>query len=201
MSQNSENQERAEMIWESHRRDDVLSTVRENEAAGDTLMVLRPLPNWTAEEYCRECAGLMNVKCFNAMVVDCQNLVMYLRTRFERDTALGAWKRRWAVLHQLCAGIFIDTRFVHTPFVRCEQELMYCRQKRDAIDANMEVAEADPELNCWFFGKPYTNLYLMRGSTHWTRVLEIEIRQRAAERNPIFAGLHNLKLFTVPPKD
>lgn len=33
----------------------------------------------------------MNVKCFDAMVVDGRNLAMYERNRFGRDTLLGAW--------------------------------------------------------------------------------------------------------------
>lgn len=87
------------------------------------------------------------------------------------------------------------------PFPRCEQELSYCRLLQVAIDAIMEVVTEDPELKCWFLDKPYTDVYLMRGGTHQTQVLELEARQKAAVRNPIFVWWHNLKMFAVSPKD
>lgn len=38
-------------------------------------------------------AILINLKFFDAMAIDDKNLVVYDGSRFERDTALGAWKR------------------------------------------------------------------------------------------------------------
>lgn len=61
-------------------------------------MDLSPMPQRNLDECRRECAGTMDVKLFNATVVDGKNLVVYDRGRFERDTAVGAWKRRWTVL-------------------------------------------------------------------------------------------------------
>lgn len=86
-------------------------------------------------------------------------------------------------------------------FVQREQKLTYCRPRRDAIDANVKVAEGDLELKCWFFEKPYSNMYLMGGDTHRKRALEFEIRHRASVPSPIFVGWHNLKMLGVPPKD
>lgn len=76
-----------------------------------------------------------------------------------------------------------------------------CRRLRDALDADMEVTEGAPDLQCWFFNKPYTDLYLMHGGTHKTRASKFEIRQRTAVRNPVFVGWHNLEMFAVPPRD
>lgn len=42
----------------------------------------------------------------------------------------------------------MDTRFVYMLFVRYEQKLFYCRRLQDAIDANMNVAEGDQEVQC-----------------------------------------------------
>lgn len=41
----------------------------------------------------------------------------------------------------------------------------------------------------------------MRGGTHRTWALEIEIRHRTAERKPIFVGWRNLEMFPVTSKD
>lgn len=71
----------------------------------------------------------------------------------------------------------------------------------DATDTNMKVAERNLEIDCWFFEKPHTNLYLMRGAPHRTRALELENRHRTAVRNPIFEGWHSLEMFAVPQKD
>lgn len=56
-------------------------------------MDLTPLPNYTFDQYCRECAGIIDVKNSDAMTADNKNLVVYDLSRFKRDTALRAWKR------------------------------------------------------------------------------------------------------------
>lgn len=48
----------------------------------------------TLDEYCPECAGLMDLKSFDTLVRDDKNLVIYSRNRFGWDAALGTWKRR-----------------------------------------------------------------------------------------------------------
>lgn len=78
--------------------------------------------------------------------------------------------------------------FVNMTFVSYEQELPYCCRWQDAIDAIMEVAERGPELRCWYFDKPYTNIYLVRGWKHWLRALEPETRPRTAVRSSISMG-------------
>lgn len=65
---------------------------REGVSSASTQMVVRPVPMWTSDEYCRKCAGLMDVKRSDAMAIDGRSLVMYGRNRFERDTSLSAWK-------------------------------------------------------------------------------------------------------------
>lgn len=62
---------------------------------------------------------------------------------------------------------------------------------------NMEVTEGDLELQCWFFDKPYTSMYLMPGGTHRTRALKFEIRHWTAVRNQVFVRLHNLEMFAA----
>lgn len=123
------------------------------------------------DEYRRDCAGLVNVKRFDALDVDSKNLVIYDGSPFERDTAWGAWKTRWAMLSRWCVGILVDTRSAGLTVVWFEQELFYCRRLRDAIDANMKGAEKDSELQCWFFNNPYTNMYCIHGGTHRTKPL------------------------------
>lgn len=61
-------------------------------------MNLDLVQSWTLDEYLRECAGLIDLKRFDAMAVGGKNQDMYYRSRFERGTALGAWKRWLAVL-------------------------------------------------------------------------------------------------------
>lgn len=95
----------------------------------------------------------------------------------------------------------METLFVDMPFAQCEQEVSYCRRLRDAIGANMEATERNPELQSWSFDEPHTNTYLLCVSTHRTRALELEIRQRTAVHNPIIVGLHNLDIFAVLSKD
>lgn len=90
MSQNSENEERAEVIREDYRCDDVLATVSENDAAGEIEMDIGPSPNCTLDEFRCKCARQMDVSRFDVMAVANQNLVMHDWNHFERDTALGA---------------------------------------------------------------------------------------------------------------
>lgn len=42
----------------------------------------------------------------------------------------------------------MDTCFVDMPFASSELELSYSCRLPDAIDANMEIGEGDPELQC-----------------------------------------------------
>lgn len=60
---------------------------------GNTRMNLVLAPQWTLEEYHRECAGLMNVKRLGVIDDNGKNLVGYYRSRFECDTTLVAWNR------------------------------------------------------------------------------------------------------------
>lgn len=106
---------RAERDKEKDRRDDVFSC--EGVSTASTRMDLGPLSSWTLDEFCCECAGLTDVKRFEAMTVDGKNLFMYDCNRFELDTALGAWKIRRAVLGQWCVGICVDNRIADMPFV------------------------------------------------------------------------------------
>lgn len=46
-----------------------------------------------------------------AMAVSVEILVMQDQNKFQCDTALSAWKRRWAVLRKRGARIMIDARF------------------------------------------------------------------------------------------
>lgn len=141
MLQNSEKQDRAAVIREDGRRGDGSFTARDEGAAEDTRMDLDPLPNWTLDEYRCECADVMDVKRLDSVAVESQNLVVYDRNCFERHTAFGAWKRLWAVLSGWCTGIVVGTLFADMPFVRCEQELSYCRHPRDTIVTSTDVAK------------------------------------------------------------
>lgn len=58
-------------------------------------MDLGPLQNSTLDESFREGVSLMDVKRFHSTTVEVENLVMYSRNRFKRDTVSGAWKRQW----------------------------------------------------------------------------------------------------------
>lgn len=65
----------------------------------------------------------------------------------------------------------------------------------------MEVIKEDLELQCWFFDKKYTIMYLVRGGTHCTRVLEFEICQRTAVRSQIYVRWHITDMSAIAPKD
>lgn len=77
---------------EKGRAEDRFSDVlpREKVSTESTQMDLSLLPNCTSDVCCLECPGLGDVKCFEAITVDGKNLVIYNRSRFKRDTALGA---------------------------------------------------------------------------------------------------------------
>lgn len=79
-----------EIIREEGRRDDVSATAREEATAKDTQVDLSPPPNWSLDEYHRECTGMMDVKRFDSTALDGRNLVVYDQNCFERDTAMGA---------------------------------------------------------------------------------------------------------------
>lgn len=98
MLQDNANSGQGEGGREKNRRDDIPVTAREGMSAESTQMDLDPVPNWTLDMYCRECATLMDIKRFSDMARDGKNLVMYDRHLFELDTALSVWKSRWAVL-------------------------------------------------------------------------------------------------------
>lgn len=63
---------------------------RAEESTWSTGIDLCLVPNRTLHEYRCECAGLIDVNRFDAMVVDDKSLNMYTFNRFERGTALGA---------------------------------------------------------------------------------------------------------------
>lgn len=98
----------------------------------------------------------MNVAWFDVMAVDEENLVTFYRNSFERDTALGAWKRRQDVLSKWLVWTVIDSRFANMPLVRCEQELLFCCRLLGAIDARVDAEGSDPQLQCLFSGRLYT---------------------------------------------
>lgn len=199
MSRDNVNNGRAKRGREEDRCDG--GPAREEAPTGGTRMDFSPVRNWTLDEYYRECADLMSLKPPDAMAVDVKSLVMYNRNHFECDTGLGAWRRRLALLSRWCVRILVDSCSVVIVFVRCEQELCYCRKLQEAIDANMELAERYPELKCWCYDKPYTNTYLMRGRTLRTRALMLEICQKEAVRSLVFVEWHYLKIFTAAPKN
>lgn len=82
---------------------------------------------------------------FSAMRVDSKNLVVYDRNKFQRDTAIGAWEKRWAVLQKQCAGISIDARLADMPITRCQQKVSYCCRLREAIDRKMKINDGDQQ--------------------------------------------------------
>lgn len=92
-------------------------------------------------------------------------------------------------------------RFADMSFGRCEQELSYCLRLRDAFDANVEVVTGVVKLKCWFFDMPYTDIYLMRGGTYRTKVLDFETREKATVRKPVLERWSNIKTFGVSTKD
>lgn len=57
--QDSTNCERAVVIQNGDRCDVVSNTALEKAVTGNTRTDLGPVPNWTLDEYCRECAGVM----------------------------------------------------------------------------------------------------------------------------------------------
>lgn len=201
MSQDNENSGRAEDARGEDLRDDVLGSAREGASTRSLQMDLGLVPNRTLDAYRRECAGLMKVERFEVMVVDGKNLVVFGGDHFERDTDMGVLKRRWALLSQYCVGILVDTCSADLPFVPCEQGSFYCYRRRDAIDANMEVAEGDPGLQCWLFDELYTNMYFMCGGKHETSASKFESRWRTALCNSIFMGWQKLEMFAALPRD
>lgn len=92
MSQNSFTSGWSERDREEDHSDDGLAC--EETYKRGARMDFSPIPNWPVDEYRHECVGLMNVKCFDSIAVECQNLSIYDRTRFKRDTVLGPWKER-----------------------------------------------------------------------------------------------------------
>lgn len=92
----------------------------------------------------------------------------------------------------------MNNRSVDMLFVRCKQELPYCRRLKFAISANTEMTKEDLEPQCWLFDEPYTNMYLICGGTHRTRAVGIGTRHRVAVRYPIFVRWNNLTMFAVP---
>lgn len=76
-------------------RGDAIGATRQKEAEG-----AGPNPGWTLLGYRQECGGMVDVGRFSAAAVDGKKLPMYDRNNFQRDTAIGAWKRRWALLRK-----------------------------------------------------------------------------------------------------
>lgn len=139
----------------------------------------------------------MDVGHFRAVAIDDKNAVLYDRNNNQRDTALGAWKRPWAVLNKWGTQIMIDARFADMPLICCEERISYCCKLQDVIDARMKVEKEDFRLKCWFFDKPYmSNYFMYSGSYHMCR-LEVEARQCSAAFNPPYVDWHRLKRFSV----
>lgn len=109
---------RAEGVRGGYQRDDAPAPTREGASIRDTPMNLGVVLQWTLGKYRRGCAGLVIVKRFDATAAIGKNLVVYDRHRFERDMALGAWKRYWAVPGRWFVGIFVYSDFAIMPVVR-----------------------------------------------------------------------------------
>lgn len=156
---------------------------------------------WTLSEYCRECGGMIDVEQFSAIVVEDKNLVMCDRNNSLSETALGAWKRRWAVFQKWCTKIMIDTRIADMTFIRCEKYAGHCCRMRDFIDARMVGEDWDPQLQYCLFEKPYTSHCLMHDGSHSTCTSEVKVLQRIALWNRFDVGWHHLVLSTLPPTE
>lgn len=87
------NDKRVEVVRGYHSRNNVSNTVGERVTAKSTRMDAGPVPLCTLEEYWGVCAGPIDVKSFGAKAGNGNSLIMYDGYRFERDMALGAWKR------------------------------------------------------------------------------------------------------------
>lgn len=151
----------------------------------------------TFSGYLRESGGLVDVELFRAMAVDGENLFVYDKNSLQRSTALGAWKRRWAVLRKWCAGIIIDARFADMLFIRCEQEILNCHTLWGAFDAKMEAKDGDPQLRRWFFQKWYASHYSMHGGSHRTRTMAFEAHHCMAVCSFSFVGWRHLERCAV----
>lgn len=88
MSPDNENSGRVEKAQERDRRDHVPTTARNEASPGSTQADPASLQDWTLDEYRGYCAGLVDVKRFDAMADNGKNLAVYDRNRFGRDTAL-----------------------------------------------------------------------------------------------------------------
>lgn len=164
-------------------------------------MIFGLLPNWTLDNYRFESADMTDVERFESIAIDGRNLVVYDRSRFERDTVMGGWKRRSKELSRWFVGILVDTQLAGMQFIRSEQKISNYRKFRYATDAYIMVAEGDLELLFQSIENPNTSMYLLRGGTHQTRGLELEIRHRTSVRIPTLVGWCNLEMFAVSPKD
>lgn len=88
MSQDNDTSKQTERDQEAHRCDDAPASAKAS--TGSTQMDLGTVPNWTSDEYCRECADLRDKKRFDAMAVDSMSLVMYNCSCFHPDTTFDA---------------------------------------------------------------------------------------------------------------
>lgn len=75
----------------------------------------------TLPKYCQESGGMMDVGRFSAITAGSKNLAVGDQNNFQRDTVLGAWKQRWAVLRERCAGIIVNARLAGMPLVQWEK--------------------------------------------------------------------------------
>lgn len=82
-------------------------TVCEGAPAGSMRMDVGLGSDWNPEEYRSECARLMDVKRFFALEVNDSNLVVYDRSSFVRDTALGAWEKNMCVVKAVVCSMFL----------------------------------------------------------------------------------------------
>lgn len=92
-SQDNPSHKRAEAIREKDQRDAASFTACVDAATRRGRMDLDSSSNWTMDDYGQKYSGVMDVKCLDVKAVDSRNLVVYDRSRFERDITLGAWKR------------------------------------------------------------------------------------------------------------
>lgn len=149
------------------------------------------------DKYYHECAGLMHAGRFGAISRNGQNLVIYNLSCFSHETVLKAWKRQWIMLRRWYMQNHVDINLEDMLFVRCERELFYCRWLHDTVHTTMIVPWADPQLQCWFLDKRFTNLDSTHSSTFLTRALELVVCQRTAAHSLMLMEKHNLENIAV----
>lgn len=131
--------------------------------------------------------GWCDQQCFAEMALDGNNVVVHDWTCRARDTAVGAYVRRWNAHRRACTGIFLVLEHANMPCIRHRDELKYAHRLSNWLQKGTNTGTLD--FACCCLRQPFDSYYLVREFEEYDPELDLEVRQRT-KNHRFIVGWH-----------